>query len=355
LDLIILTGTPYEMGVQHGRQLRDEIHALADDRLRLCLTDMEAVGSSVGEAECLALARTHLPFFEKHAPLAWAEFQGIADGAGISLERLFVGNGYTDFVDVLMLKQAAAELGCTAFLVRREFSHSGHTLLGQTWDMHPSAKQFVHLFQREPTEGAASLVLSTAGCLSLIGLNAAGIAIGNNNLCPLDARPGLMYLTLIHQALAQITLDAAIAGITAGPRASGHNYLLADADRIVDIETTALEYELLEPAAPWYVHTNHYRTKRLAVQEMQIPSPSSTRRLERMEVLLASATTVDVDTLWTFMSDRTDAENPICRLPSTDDESVTCAAVIVRPETGEMWAARGDPLHNAYAYYKLPQ
>jgi len=352
IDLILLEGTSYEMGRQHGELLRDEVHELAAERMRLSIRDAGARGVDVSEEDCLKLAVEHLPFFQEYAPEVWEEFRGIAEGADISPEALFVGNGYTDFRDVLSQGGATGLSECTSFLVTPEFTRAGHMLIGQTWDMHASAEALVKLFHRRPTHGPETLVLSTSGCLSLIGISRSGVAVGNNNLCPMDPRPGVMYLSMIHHALAQTDLEAATRAITDAPRSSGHNYVLAGEGRICDIETTAREHEILRAEGAWMVHANHYLSKDLARLEAEPPSASSLHRQKRMEDLFrASDGAVDADALWRFMSDREGGDICICRTGETEAMGTTCGAAVLSPETGEVWVTRGNPSANRYTRF----
>ncbi len=102
-----------------------------------------------------------------------------------------------------------------------------------------------------------------------------------------DPRPGVMYLALIHHALAQTSLAAAVNAITLSRRMSGHNYYLAGADgEIVDVETTATQAEVITPAGGFYAHANHYLTPALIGLEAEGPNRSTLQRLNRMNRLL---------------------------------------------------------------------
>jgi len=354
IDVVSLEGTPYEMGRQHGERLRDEVYELAAERMWLSIRSAGVQGVDASEEDCLKLAAEHLPLFQEYVPAVWEEFRGIAEGAGISTEALFVGNGYTDFRDVLSQGRAAGLSECTSFLVTPEFTREGHALIGQTWDMHASAEAFVKLFHRRPAHAPETLVLSTSGCLSLIGISRAGVAVGNNNLCPTDARPGVMYLSMIHHALAQPDLEAATRAITDAPRSSGHNYVLAGEGQIRDIETTAQEYAILPAEGAWMVHANHYLSKDLVRLEAEPPGISSLHRQKRMEDLFrASEGAMDADALWRFMSDREGGDTCICRTGATEAMGTTCGAAVLSPETGEIWVTRGNPAANEYTRFSF--
>lgn len=345
--MIHLSGTPQEMGREYGRLLREEVHALAEERLRLSMADAAAAaGRAVDRRRCLELAARFLPVQEAYAPAVHAEFLGIADGAGIAPELLLVGNGFTDYKDVLALGRGADE--CTAFWVRPEAA-GGRTLCGQTWDMHATAEPFAILVHRRPDAGPATLSFTTAGCLSLIGINSAGIAIGNNNLVPTDARPGVVYLAMIHRALAAGGWAEAVQAITGARRASGHNYYLADGEgHVGSIETTAERSALLSPEGAAYVHTNHYTAPELAPFAPP-PDPESTSRgrERRMRVLLAEVDRPLTPEALRALLAHHDGDAALCVHNTTPDGGKSCGVAVMCPQTREMWVCVGNPCGGA--------
>lgn len=353
--LIHLTGGPYDMGRQFGKCLREEVHALAEERLRLCIAHAKAAGRQVGRAQCLALASRFLPAHAAYAPEVFAEFQGVAEGAGIALELLLIGNGLTDYRDVLACSGPPAE--CTAFWARPEVA-DGRTLCGQNWDMHATAEPFVVLVHRRPEKGQETLSLTTSGCLSLIGINAGGIAIGNSNLLPTDPRPGVIYLAMIHRALAARTHSEAVQAIVEAPRASGHNYYVADGEgHCCNIETTATRATLLNPTGPVYVHANHYTaTDLLPLAAPLGEGATSPYREARLRHLLAEAPKpLTPERIRECLADHGNGGASVCVHPRTPDGGKTCAVVILSPQTREMWVRVGNPCAGPLFRYALPE
>ena len=226
-----LTGSPRQMGQQHGEQFADQIATFAQIRLDKCIKYVADRGGAITASQALDLCQATLDAHQRYAPAIYDEFVGIAEGANISLERLMMCNGLTDIRGAaLNLPTGGAPApagpdtgGCTAWMVAPDATTAGRTLAGQTWDMHGEAMDYVTVFKRRPDQGPATLGLSTAGCLYLAGINEAGLAVGNNNLEPNDAKPGVMYLAMITHALAQTTLAQAVKAITEADRCSGHD------------------------------------------------------------------------------------------------------------------------------------
>lgn len=340
---IEVSGEPRAMGRQYGEELRDLARLMVGTRLELAARAASRLDPARDMAWCLDLAAEALPPLEEYSPPVYEELQGIADGTGLTLPELVIGNGWTDFKDLIEARGAAHN--CTSLVVEGSLTADGHTLLAQTWDMNVTAAPYTVLVRRKPSAGPQTLSLTTAGCLSLIGLNEHGLAIGNTNLTPTDARPGVFYLALIHEALRQRTLEAAAESVTRAGRMSGHYYYLGDADeRFVGIETTAATHALVHATDGRYAHTNHYVADELLQSGLTTPAGANTvGRQEACEALLGSVYgNVTVTDISQIMSHH-DGEHPICRHAQTGGEYATLAAAVLSPATRTMWISAGNP------------
>jgi len=351
IEIISLQGSPRDMGRQHGERLGTGARAMCETRIELSL---KAANGRLSRSDLLALAGKSLPVFADFAPETYAEFCGIAEGAGVSREELLIGNGYTDLVD-LVRRHATALSECTAFAVTESATRDGLSLLGQTWDMSASAYPHVVALRRVPSTGPASITMTTAGCLSLIGVNECGIAVGNTNLVPVDARRGVMYLAVIHEALAQRTFEDAVRVITDAPRMSGHYYYVGGPNgEVAGIETTALKHALLEPdGAGLLAHANHYVSDELRDQAAVPPAGNSLKREAHMwELLRAETDGHDMATLVRAMSDH---DTPICRHERHDDEVRACSAAVMCPAERRISMTKGYPCEGEFVEVALVQ
>ena len=343
IDLIELSGAPREMGRQHGEMFRTEIREFIDIRMDRILKAVKEKGLGLDRQGVLDLAREHLPFHEAYAPDVHKEFLGIAEGADVPPEELMIGNGLTDVRDVVL--QSPGEQECTSFIANRNGTDDGTVWFGQNWDMHATAEPYIRAFLRKPKDAPRTLTMTTTGCLTLTGINEEGIGIGNNNLVPKDARPGVIYLAMMHNALAQRTFDDTVRAITDARRASGHNYLLVSSEgNICFIETTATDSEILDADAPVAVHANHYRAPRLVADDvsMDAPGESSLNRERRLGELLGDK--IDMGRVIGGLSDREPRpEICICQIGG---DGITCGVVIGKVDAGELWATRGNALEN---------
>jgi len=345
LRVLELEGAPAEIGRAFGESLRSEIAALYACRLDNAIIQAKRFGGrDVGESELLALARACLAPTRAFDPRGAAELHGIAEGAGLTPEQILAMNGLTDLRDALAWPgQPEAFGGCSACIVQADRSADGELMCGQTWDLSTDNMPFVIGLIRRPRGAPATWCVTTAGCLSLIGMNDRGLAVGTTNLRTRDARPGVPYLSLIHRALASDTLEEALEAIEGAQRAGGHYYTLADASgRAIALECTATRSARTEVTEGIYVHTNHCLHADCTALEADTPRGSSHARQKRLEELLAAAgARVDFAALERSFADRANGENAICR----DDLAgiSTNAVVAMAPARGEMRACQGLP------------
>lgn len=228
--------TPREIGLEHGEMFRDAVRAMAAIRLELMLREPHFQTRH----QVVELAQKHLVILEEYDSDLYAELLGIAAGAGVSPEEIVVLNHYTDMRD----------LGaCTMVFVP---SSSGH-LLGQTWDIHVSAKPYVKLLEIHGT-----VVLTAAGCLGLTGFNTHGVGVCINNLSSLDAQIGLVWPALVRRILKAQTARQGCDLVMQAPLGSGHHYSIGDTQDFFGIETSGTKKKLVQSGAKQpHFHTNH--------------------------------------------------------------------------------------------------
>jgi isopenicillin-N N-acyltransferase-like protein len=185
--------------------------------------------------------------------------------------------------------------------------------------------------------------VTLTGCLSLIGLNAEGIAVGNTNLVTRDVRPGVQYLSVLHRALRATTLDEAVDCIRSAPRAAGHYYYVAGPDEVATgLECSAAHSVSFAVQGGTWVHCNHALSPEIAALEVNAPAVSTAHRQRRLESLLkGTGGSLAIEDLKRLLADHEGGEDRcLCR---HDHEGVsTNAVVILSPATREIHACRGQ-------------
>jgi isopenicillin-N N-acyltransferase-like protein len=346
LPIIELKGNATELGEQLGELTRSEIHELYELRLKSAIKFAHENGEHIiSEQDILSVARRCLVITEDFDAVGYDEFLGIARGAGISPEKLFVTQGLTDLRDVMAFSDNVQSEGCSSFIIDSTQTAQKQLLLGQNWDLQSNNMPYVRLIHRKPTTNhLESWSLTLTGCLTLIGMNSEGIAVGNTNLKTKDARIGLQYLSVLHRALRSRNFDEAVESISTAPRSAAHYYYLADRHgQAMGLECSARKAIPLPLKNGVLIHCNHALHKEIAELEVSEAGSSTCFRQTRLaELIQNAAPTVSVENLKEMLSDHAGGADAICRHVENGEDVATNACVIMSPQTGEFHACRGQ-------------
>jgi isopenicillin-N N-acyltransferase-like protein len=337
-----LEGSPEERGRRHGEVHREGIRVYTEERVRLAANGSWA-GRPATVADVLALAEQMVPAHRDYAPDLMAEMEAMAKAAGISVGEAIIVGGFTDFVDAVRALGATStteEDDCTAVLTR--------DFMGQTWDMHDSATP--HVVMLDVRDALASLVFTTEGCLGQIGMNAAGLTIGINNLVTTDGRIGVTWPFVVRKVLQCTTIAAALACVLDARLAGAHNYLLLDAHGAgYNIEATPTHAAVTPLEMAPLLHTNHCldaETLRLQAERAPALLGNSQARLARAMELCRNP--LDLDALMSFTRDPI-----ICRRSEEPYHIESSGAVIMRPSSRDVWAVWGIPADQEYERFRV--
>jgi isopenicillin-N N-acyltransferase-like protein len=339
LDTLTVHGSPEQMGAAHGAALRERIRAFVPMRFDATVAYLQCIGvSSVGPL--VDIGRKCLQAHAQWHPEGWAEHVAIARAAGVDPAELFTAANMTDVRDVLALGGAPDAEGCSAVLVPDHRSREGVRIGAQTWDLNPEDVDYVVAIRRQPERGPESWSITCTGCLSLVGLNAAGLAVGTTNVKTRGSRIGVGYMGILHRMLACTSFDEAARVCETAPRAAAHTYWLCSADRQADWETTATSCVRREVGDHPIFRSNHCLVGEHASREADVPTSSSRARLARLDAQL-SVGAWGVAELQALFADRSDGVDSICRYAEDDQGTATNSCAIALPARGELWACRG--------------
>jgi isopenicillin-N N-acyltransferase-like protein len=196
---------------------------------------------------------------------------------------------------------------------------------------------------RKPLAGPETWSLTTTGCLTLIGMNEHGVAVGTTNVRTTDARPGVMYLSILHAMLDARDAEGAAQVVERAHRSGAHFYWIVDGQgRVITLECSALVAHREELTAGSYVHTNHCLVEANIAEQGVLASPSSTNRLDRGRQLLEDEDgQLDLRSLERLFADGVENPTGICR---DDTEGIsTNGAVVTCPQTRSFRACHGLP------------
>jgi isopenicillin-N N-acyltransferase-like protein len=300
------------------------------------------------------VAARYLPFANGYAPELVEEMRGIAEGAGVAFEDVFLLNCFLDVYDAVFPQLADAILdGCTAFGVTAERA-DGNTVVAQNLDLRSFFGPAAVLLDVNPADAPRAIVLSVAGVVGCAGLNEAGIGLVFNKLAPTDAGPGVPYPMLARRALAQTRVGNAIHSIASPKRASGSHMLLGDCSSgVYSIESSADDYEISYADAGTIAHSNHYIAPRLQALDGHYKryAGDSYVRLDRARRGIGSGV-MGLDAVVSVARDHGNSPDSICRHRDENApgyrQASTIASIITLPCEKRLMVASGPPCESEY-------
>ena len=337
------------MGHVHGATYAAEIQAYTKERIELVMSGLWS-GVALTRGEVLEVAEACLEAHERQSATLYEEMEAMASGAGITPAEAVVVGGFTDFVDTVRAEMGAGHPGvlvedtCTAFIVP-DHRANGAGFFGQTWDMHASATDHVVLLRTRPHDGPGALVFTTTGCLGQIGMNEVGVCVGINNLSAADGRTGVMWPTVVRQALLCETSGEARDVILSADLAGGHNYMVFDRDgNGYNIEAMPSVRPVTRLRSRALVHTNHTTTA--ATDAVQGARPPDLQENSHRRMVAAEGHLDRPDLSAEDLMDLT--RQQVCQVAKPPFHVETSGAAVMRPKTADFWAVWGLPSMNDY-------
>ena len=292
---ITLSGTPEDIGFQHGRLLSEEINQTISfyrDWFLIHLGDEERILESAG---------TFKQKIHSYNPDFGIEIEHIALGARISEPLwLYAMNSRSEMV----VTQNASE--CTAVVFPQ------HHLIGQTWDWAKFLEGKFVIMEIVYPSGLKILQLTEAGIIGKIGMNNRGLGQTLNILRMMDAGlNGIPVHIVMRAVLESNSLEDALSAITRAGNGKASNLILAQGRRAVDVEFAGNETFRHEIKGQVYIHTNHYRH---APESAQVPEDSlvdSIRRYQVADELSSKATGFTLEEMISILSNRSHPQHTI--------------------------------------------
>ncbi|KAI5117696.1 hypothetical protein M0805_007765 [Coniferiporia weirii] len=286
---IDLSGTPYEIGFQHGTLLRAPILS----QLAIYRTIFKAL-ANIEWAQALEVARAFQPTVQRLAPDLYREIEGIAAGVQVGVGDGDGGLEGVTLLDILALN-ARSEIalgtlddGCTSLAWALK-GNSHRQVLAQNWDWTEDVgKNLAMASITQPGKPKIWMVIEP-GIVGKIGFNSASVGVCLNAIRASALSTALLPIhLLLRVALECTSVAAAIAELErlGGPASSQH-VLIADATpsaRGLELSPHGSAY-LAPDEHGIVVHTNHFLENKV-VREVAWLSGSPVR-LARVRELCA--------------------------------------------------------------------
>src|SRR5262249_52241331 len=147
IPVLDLAGTPAQVGAAHGESQRERIRAYVDRFLSYMLS---GAALPLTEETLWAHWAPQVAANQREAPALVEQMRGIARGAGVPFERIFLLNSLLDLNSFRYLGLAQNFAGgCSTFGVTAA-ADSGQALIGQTYDMPELHQEFLTLLRLRP-------------------------------------------------------------------------------------------------------------------------------------------------------------------------------------------------------------
>ncbi len=345
IRLLSLTGSHYQMGLQHGVQvahLRAHIRSAMEKRLQA----LAALGNTAPyEQELLAV-------WEEHARPTLDMLRGIAQALALPWDTFFRYTVASYLEDTL--GGGKQPEGCTAWAATAPITRDGTPLLAKNRDYRPEHLPLQMLARAAPARGYRYLFLTSAGSPGVFssGMNEVGLAVADTHVVSLDVGPGVARYSLMMDIVEQCaTVPEALDYIRSVPHMGEGNLVLADAEgNIVAVELGHSRQNVIPPDEGAVVATNHFVTEGLADRWRDTSPPhlrgnSAARRQATYEALREARGNVDDAWARAYMASHRDPLGAMCRHLEEDGASATIGTTIYLPTQQRAHVLHGNPCH----------
>jgi len=332
-------GTYCEVGKQIGARAKPQIQSMLA-YLR------ENIPTGFTWAQMLKHSQEFLLPSRAIYPQYVEELEGIAEGAGVPFEDIFVSM-CEELWESPVLK------GCTDMAARGRATLDGTTLVAHTNDLSASSESRLLILKIQAADEPEILAVSPGGVAISAGYNAAKISLTGNQLDSNDVRPGVPRLLVVRAILGSRTLSEAMTHCLLPQRASSYNNVLADASgEVYSMEGSATDLEAIYIEKDVMAHANHYISPVMRRFELdRSANANSIIRYNRAEYLLReNYGKLTPDLFRKLLADHAGYPTSICKHGLT---SVTVFSIIIQVETLKAWIGRGFACETEYVEYQL--
>jgi isopenicillin-N N-acyltransferase like protein len=332
---ITLTGTGYELGLQHGKLLKKEIGEIVG-KWKKNTSDMMGRDADTVLAEFFQYAQ-FTAAIKKWTPDLYEEVRGIAAGSGQQLNDIMVFNLLDEF---WVYQDNISNHHCSGIGVPARNGNSGY--IAQNMDIESYTDGYQVLMRLTKTDSRPEqLILIHPGLIALNGMNETGIGACMNTLMQLKAAStGLPVAFIVRRILNSTDKDELLQFMQSVQHASGQNYIIGIRGEVYDFEASANKVVRFDPqnANGTIYHTNHplanddvkdwFKKYDPTSKDAIDPGKSNSHiRLTAVQKRVKEASSVDDILIKQTLRSKDDKDNPVCRAPK--DGGFTFGSVIM--------------------------
>ena len=347
MRIIFVSGTPEEIGHQHGQQIADLRDRLVDT-ISTRLAAMRRLGADRPQQMQPIVAALQ----ELDTPLL-DYLRGLAASLELETDQLLRYTLSSYLRDLQEVADAPGPWpipvdGCTAWAATAPHTDDGTTVLAKNRDYHRDHIPLQLLMQVTPAIGYRYLAVGSAGSPNVFssGINDRGLAVADTHVLSKDLGPGLARYSLMRELL-QHHADTAsgLDYLRSVQQMGGGTIILADRHGHLAVWESGHEASgVVQRRQGFLVSTNHFVTEELASQWVENEPPellgnSQARRARITDALSSAHRTVNPAWAVEVMSSHGSPLDAICRHPLATDgvaafgtgDSSTISSVILLP------------------------
>ena len=228
--ILILQGTPYQMGYQHGVLLKSAVREMIDKVLAISFSQQPGWIDKAWEQ-----LKDFIP------PRYREEMRGLADGSGVSLKKIELANIFPE------LFHCSGGVFFGKATLNGEFFH----IRILDYMTEPNFQKDAVVMVVKPQKGNAFISAGFAGFIgSVTGMNVQGITIGEMGGKGFGKWKGIPMAFLFRKALEEAnTFEEAVKIFRDSPRTCEYYYVISEArkKKAIGIRATPEEFQTLKP------------------------------------------------------------------------------------------------------------
>jgi len=346
MKVLNLAGTPYEIGLKHGKDAKNEVGYSLDSYEKLFYHDANITWKQARE-----LAKKHLDAIEKENVDLIKEMEGIAKGASVEFEDILVLNARSE----IALTQNKED-GCTSLAVMPPTSEKA--FLAQTWDWRSAQSRSLVMTKIRQQDGPTIHMVTEGGIIGKIGINDRGLGVCLNALRANVKSNQLPVHLGLREVLNSEDIYEAQSKVVDGKLGSSANFMMAQDNgnihQAVNLELSPDKHDKKETKTSYLYHSNHFCSKAIneaiGKENMNVVA-SSHNRINRIGELIHQFTSgneiVTEADIKMWLSDHENGPNSICihKEVGTSDytDTITAFAVIMNLTNKSMYLIEGQP------------
>jgi len=339
--LLKVKGSYYDIGYAIGNNFGEEINKVFHRRNKW-FTELKYFASNDDDN----LFEKLMINTKKYYPHLLEELKGIARGANIKFEDLFILNIHAELNTKRKLAKEPIPGCSTIYLINKN-----EKILFHNEDNKDMYKDIMFMVKATPPSDVTFIVLVYPG--SFIGngpgINSYGIAQTTNYIAGMKLKTGIPRYVLNRAVLEAKTLDEAVKIVTNPKNAFAYHHNLASfrEKKILSVEVTPYSHQIFEPASIYY-HTNHLildETKTLPQNTNYVNSSSMTRYnviTKKIDELPEPDKVMEKDVIEILSSHKGAPYSP-CRHPENDVTGRTLATAQIDIIDKKMKIYKGNP------------